>query len=92
MAPLYTSPQPPASLVDWDGGREEMMARFKRLGPGALLLSLLCGGCSDDETRVSYPPADWAALANRKSGISLGLTGQNGVDWAVESTYNDAAI
>ena len=56
------------------------------------MVPLLCCGCSDDETYATYPPADWAALANRKSGISLGLTGENGVDWAVESTYHDSAI
>ena len=61
--------------------------------PGFLLLvPLLCCSCSDDEPTSSYPPADWAALANRKSGISLGLTGENGVDWAAESTYHDSAI
>ena len=29
---------------------------------------------------------------NRKSGISLSLSGANGVDWAVERCYHDASI
>jgi len=31
-------------------------------------------------------------LENRKSGISLSLSGVNGVDWAVERCYHDASI
>ena len=31
-------------------------------------------------------------LENRKSGISLSLSGENGTDWAVEHTYHDASI
>jgi len=31
-------------------------------------------------------------LTNRKSGISVSLSGRNGADWAVEETYHDGAI
>lgn len=31
-------------------------------------------------------------LENRKSGISLSLSGSNGADWAVEHTYHDRSI
>jgi len=31
-------------------------------------------------------------LENRKAGISLSLSGTNGVDWAVEHTYHDASV
>jgi len=38
------------------------------------------------------PPVPVLPLTNRQSGISVGLSGENGKDWAVEQSYHDMAV
>ncbi len=63
--------------------RTGTLRTFESIAVMATLIALVASA-----TAADFP----LPLENRKSGISLSLSGSSGVDWAVEHTCHDASV